>query len=1087
MAKIEIPTHLERLLKGSPFLPPILTLLERTSEFLSNNPPFFPYYTDHGIEHITSVLKSETELVPSTVWEESNESSHPRLLCDADAAVIIGSTLLHDVAMHLHPKGFLELIDKDSRFQPLPWFKENQEDHLADQPWVELWDYYDREARRLSDCDLSNIIGEESAKKWKFQGLPTNPGQWQENDRLIIGEFIRRHHARLAHEIAIYGLPGVPAGWGNHQYPALGTNGNHPLHNLADLIGLAARSHWLSLRTCKSYMDATPLYQGTPRPFGTAILYTMSLLRVADYLQIDNERAPAVLLQLRNPQSPMSVQEWKKHRAVQHIGPADDPGGKMITVSPETSLKIYLQLRELLTGLQTEIDHSTAILNEFYETRKDLGLDKLKLATKRIYSNLQKPAFLGKLPYVPEHTGFSADPNILSILVGPLYGEHPCFGIRELMQNAVDAVCELESWCSNRGITAHSLDLAELDDSDVLIEFIKQGSDIWLLRVRDKGIGMTADIIQNYFLRAGASYRENPEWAREHLDAHGIARVARSGRFGVGVFAVFLLGHSFRMWTRHAGADKSKGYKVVATASSHLIEIQRLEVQHIGTIIEIELSEKSSEALGLIRHDPYGGQRHIHSSMTWLEKDCLDWFCWDWPKVTTQIVNGNKIEKCRKEFTFPLHKEKLPPEWAVIYPKGFEGGVFWTFTPNCPPSPPKLSCNGLKIAGFHFPFHDKTVTNTDYPWPEEIPLAPPCIAVRDGAGNLPLTVQRDKLSQAKLPFIDDLARDVIISYIAHSLVCGPKNYSEALSEHNKHPLAMTQRPLPTTNQSTFREKSPFANAQLRWCVTAERMVPADPWLHTLLNTQTLLIYGILSSTNSKTSSHFITPTIITPYITKDLSCLSWSVDRQYFNKQHINSGQIIDVRQPSQAEILFFQYITQHDLSVLELAIDSTHVLISTSITFESDRLVKKHHHRSTTPHNYTNTTNAHTQRKWFKAKIGKASNSIDLDSVLLSLESSLCINPTDRDIIYISEIITKEPKHIPKSLLACVWHECLGAKAIPFDQKSREELIAEGCKHNELKRHIDAWLEMKQTNSVWTKGKLVKGHESSNIGWCYK
>ena len=58
---------------------------------------------------------------------------------------------------------------------------------------------------------------------------------------------------------------------------------------------------------------------------GTAVLYPMALLRVADYLQIDRQRAPAVLLQLRNPQSPISVQEWMKHLAVESINPASDP------------------------------------------------------------------------------------------------------------------------------------------------------------------------------------------------------------------------------------------------------------------------------------------------------------------------------------------------------------------------------------------------------------------------------------------------------------------------------------------------------------------------------------------------------------------------------------------------------------------------------------------------------------------------------------------------------------------------------------------------------------------------------------------
>ena len=346
MAKIEFPKPLKQLLVESDLQAPIRSLADRAGEILADNKlRFFPDYTDHGTDHINLVLKSQVELIPKQVWEQSKEDSDPRLLCDADAAVIIGATILHDIAMHLRPDGFRELVSKESRFQPLAWFQQSHEGHSADRGWHQLWDDYIREARRFSDRDLTNIIGEESARVWKFHNLPDDAGQWERNHCLIIGEFVRRHHARLAHEVAIYGFPGLPVGSGENQFPAMGKEQGHPLMRLADLIGLTARSHGTSLRVCKAYLESSPLYPGTPRPMGTAVFYPMALLRVADYLQIDRRRAPAVLLQLRNPQSPISAQKWTKHRAVQNIGPATDPRGKMVTVSTDLSLQLYFQLR----------------------------------------------------------------------------------------------------------------------------------------------------------------------------------------------------------------------------------------------------------------------------------------------------------------------------------------------------------------------------------------------------------------------------------------------------------------------------------------------------------------------------------------------------------------------------------------------------------------------------------------------------------------------------------------------------------------------------------------------------------------------
>ena len=129
----------------------------------------------------------------------------------------------------------------------------------------------------------------------------------------------------------------------------------------------------------------------------------------------------------------------------------------MVTVDKNVRLPLYLQLRDLLTGLQAELDHSTAVLDEIYGTQTQLGMDRLGLAIRRVDSNLQKPAFRNSLPYVSESTGFTADPNLLTLLVQPLYGSQPSVGVREVIQNAVDAVRELEVWRASHGSSARRI------------------------------------------------------------------------------------------------------------------------------------------------------------------------------------------------------------------------------------------------------------------------------------------------------------------------------------------------------------------------------------------------------------------------------------------------------------------------------------------------------------------------------------------------------------------------------------------------------------------------------------------------------
>ena len=59
---------------------------------------------------------------------------------------------------------------------------------------------------------------------------------------------------------------------------------------------------------------------------------------------------------------------------------------------------------------------------------------------------------------------------------------------------------------------------------------------------RQGGIGMTSSVVLEYFLRAGASFRRSDAWRQQHELAPGESRILRSGRFGVGALAAFLLG-----------------------------------------------------------------------------------------------------------------------------------------------------------------------------------------------------------------------------------------------------------------------------------------------------------------------------------------------------------------------------------------------------------------------------------------------------------------------------------------------------------------------------------------------------------------
>jgi hypothetical protein len=187
MEVIEIPKRLEAVLaKDRALHGAVLSSLVAFEPWLRlSNMPFFPEYTDHTPRHVSEVMATAGSLIQDDAWS---------VLTPADAATLILAILTHDSAMHLTEDGFLSLIGSMPPVYLLP----------ADGPWDALWSDFVSEASRFDARKLTSLFG--SAEP--IHPPPQSPSMWRTRDRLLIGEFVRRHHARLAHEIAVLGVPG---------------------------------------------------------------------------------------------------------------------------------------------------------------------------------------------------------------------------------------------------------------------------------------------------------------------------------------------------------------------------------------------------------------------------------------------------------------------------------------------------------------------------------------------------------------------------------------------------------------------------------------------------------------------------------------------------------------------------------------------------------------------------------------------------------------------------------------------------------------------------------------------------------------
>ncbi|RWB00877.1 MAG: hypothetical protein EOQ39_22130 [Mesorhizobium sp.] len=377
--------------------------------FQQSGIPFFKSYTDHSEHHSMDVFGSAIDFVNPISYD---------IISAEDISILISACYCHDCGMHITEQQFLALVNQDHK---------SLYNTLDKKPWPEQWRDYFQEAKRFNQDTLIGIFGDTE----HIPELPTKPIDFTDRHRLLVGEFLRRNHPRLAHDIAIgldvkLGLPPLLDGFSARN---------------KDLVGFIARSHGENLRSNFEYIDR----EYNLRDFNRVhIVFLMGLLRLADYAQIQATRAPRLKMAIHKIGSPISQREWRVHQSIINITRTHDDPEALLVESRPLRVTDYLRVKDWLVDLQGEIDKTWAVFGEIYGRQTTSGLANLQLSIRRIRSNILD-RFSSDL-FIPEKIAFKvSEPEMLSLLLAPLYGDHPGYGIRELVQNARDAVLEAKS------------------------------------------------------------------------------------------------------------------------------------------------------------------------------------------------------------------------------------------------------------------------------------------------------------------------------------------------------------------------------------------------------------------------------------------------------------------------------------------------------------------------------------------------------------------------------------------------------------------------------------------------------------------
>ncbi|MEK6199974.1 MAG: ATP-binding protein [Psychrobacter sp.] len=713
---LNIPRRMkERLEQDSGINSFTLTSVNNLKPWLdANTTVFFPEYTDHSFVHLNEVLATAESIITDESWNT---------ITPEDVSAMIISVLLHDCAMHITKDGFYSLI-RDT-YPPI-----KSQSVSVEPQWSVMWSEYIAEAKRFNSDKLKSIFGDTKP----INDIPEDKLDLTNRHELLIGEFVRRHHARIAHEIVFNGVPGTE---GKTLKLA-----EEPKPHFLDLCGFIAKSHNMSLRQAVDALDI----KKKRKHLGCHVPFLMGVLRISDYTQIHSSRAPAQLLKLKSLISPISRKEWKKHDAILEInhGLQDDPEELYIDAEPQDAL-IFEDLRWLFKDIQRELDDFWAVLGEFYGRHNDLL--KLGIKVRRIRSSLDNvdEYIEDKRPdFIPKVLKFrTADSEMMELLIAPLYGNKPEIGIRELVQNSVDACLERDDIVSKNNIGFESHEYYDVCVS--VIEHENYGEVI----VEDYGIGMTLDTIENYFLNIGASFRNSDRWKKTH-ETDGSSDIHRTGRFGIGLLAAYLIGDELEVETRHISCPENEGLKFKCRRGSKSVTISHINC-HVGTRILIKTSKNIVSYLS-------------NNPKSW------DWYCLSTPKVERKLV---KITSSTETYTKLMPQNIVVPQsgrdikgtnWFRVDTEGLED-IMWSYEGfeikeseyHSNKNFSVFICNGIFINSV------KYSSNIKFLWDREFQILTPeepTIVVYDQDGRVPLDIQRTRLTYSNSSFISKVSKDV---------------------------------------------------------------------------------------------------------------------------------------------------------------------------------------------------------------------------------------------------------------------------------------------------------------------------------------
>jgi hypothetical protein len=386
---------------------------------------------------------------------------------------------------------------------------------------------------------------------------------------------IRQLHAGAATEWAVSEIPGS---CGRYLFEALSVRETWAL----TCGEIASSHHWSIAQIERKYGSQSVC----PMPGGRKadLLYVCACLRLIDYAHINRERASSIERAFRDRLQDESLVHWL---AQEHIdGPIREKDELIYRASsPISNVDAWWLYFEMLTGLDNEIRSVRRLLDQRQIYDKKISLNGVRgVATPEQAARLIPTT--GFLPIEVNLRTGSVD-RLVELLAGEtLYGPNPMAAVRELIQNARDAVMLKAEVAVSEAEKA----LLALPISVSLNTAIEPP----LLEIVDHGIGMTRRVMTDYLIAIASDY-----WTSQFaIDYPEVANrgFKNAGKFGIGFLSVFMLGDEVQVESNRIGGER---YRMTLRGVGRRGELREVDAPGgSGTAIRVKLRKSSVERIG---------------------------------------------------------------------------------------------------------------------------------------------------------------------------------------------------------------------------------------------------------------------------------------------------------------------------------------------------------------------------------------------------------------------------------------------------------------------------------------------------------